>query len=466
MEYVESLPEPEEVVLAPQPGPQTEFLSTLADICFYGGAAGGGKSYGMILETLRHYDNPAFSGVVFRKERPQITNPGGLWDETKKLYPHFAATPNIQHLKWSFPSGATVQFSHLFLETDVLNWQGAQIPFIGFDEVTHFSKDQFFYMLSRLRSTSGVPGYVRATCNPDPDSWVAEFIEWWIDQESGLPYPERSGKLRWFVRDGDEIIWADSREELEKAHGKDSHPKSVTFISAKIEDNKILMSKDPSYLSNLKALSRVERAKLLDGNWKVRKGGGAVFQRSWFEIVDSLPPNIVRRIRYWDRAATEPTPQNPNPDWTAGVKLFKDGNGIYYVAHVERFRGTPLKVKTRIGNIASVDTRQCMVGIEGDPGQAGKFESDDYVRSPALSGYVVKVFPARVDKLTRALPASAAAENQTIKILRGSWNEAFLAELEAFDGEGKVKDDQVDAFSGAFNALSTAGSVLGATSQL
>ena len=69
-------------------------------------------------------------------------------------------------------------------------------------------------MLSRNRSDSGVPGYIRATCNPDADSWVAEFIEWWIDQNTGYPIPERSGEIRYMYRQNDTIYWSDSREEL------------------------------------------------------------------------------------------------------------------------------------------------------------------------------------------------------------------------------------------------------------
>lgn len=60
----------------------------------------------------------------------------------------------------------------------------------------------------------GVRPYVRATCNPDADSWVAEFISWWIDPETGFAIPERAGVLRWFIRIGDTIIWGDSPEEL------------------------------------------------------------------------------------------------------------------------------------------------------------------------------------------------------------------------------------------------------------
>ena len=117
-----------------------------------------------------------------------------------------------------------------------------------FDELTHFSAKQFWYMLSRNRTMCGIKPYVRATCNPDPDSWVAEFISWWIDQETGYPIPERSGVIRYMVRVGDAIHWADSPAELAHHTMLDDSgaevpipPKSVTFISAKLTDNKALM---------------------------------------------------------------------------------------------------------------------------------------------------------------------------------------------------------------------------------
>ena len=74
--------------IAPQKGPQEKFLSTSADIAIYGGAAGGGKSWGLLLEPLRHVTkNKEFSSVFFRRNTTQVRNPGGLWDESAKLYP-------------------------------------------------------------------------------------------------------------------------------------------------------------------------------------------------------------------------------------------------------------------------------------------------------------------------------------------------------------------------------------------
>ena len=144
------------VTISAQPGPQIEFLRTSADICIYGGAAGGGKTVGLILEPLRHVGRVAnFTAVFFRRTTPQITNPGALWDESLNFYPRVGGTPHLGVREWRWPRAGKIKFSHLQFETTVYDWQGAQITLICFDELTHFTAHQFFYMVSRNRSTCG-----------------------------------------------------------------------------------------------------------------------------------------------------------------------------------------------------------------------------------------------------------------------------------------------------------------------
>lgn len=436
------------ITLGPQAGPQTDFLSTTADIALYGGAAGGGKSFGLLLEPLRHWDNPLFGGVIFRRESVQIRNEGGLWDESSKLYSPLRAIPIESLLEWHRPNGWHLKFTHLELDKTVLNWQGSQVPFIGFDELTHFTEKQFWYMLSRNRSTSGIPGYVRATCNPDADSWVRKLIDWWIGVD-GYPIKERAGVIRWFIRRDDKIIWADTRQQLLDEYGQDELPKSFTFIPSKVHDNKILLEKDPAYLANLRALGRVDRMRLLDGNWNVRPSAGNYFQRGWFPVIDALPANVTACIRHWDRAATKPNEGNKDPDWTRGAKLYSLADGRYVLADMQSLQGTPLEVERLVKNTASQDTYTCAVGIEQDPGSAGVADKDNMVK--LLAGYDVRVCKPSTNKVMRATPVSAQCEHGNVLILRGAWNDDFFTEAENFpDG---AHDDQVDALSGAFNEL-------------
>lgn len=436
--------------IRPQEGPQEMFLGSSADIVVYGGAAGGGKSFGLLMEPLRHINVPRFGAVIFRRQGVEIRKEGGLWDESSELYPLTGATSRESMLDWKWPAGARVSFSHLEQENDKYTWQGAQIAFIGFDELTHFTKSQFFYMLSRNRTTCGVRPYIRATCNADADSWVADMIAWWIDQETGYPIPERSGVIRYFIRRGEELIWADSPAQLVAEHDDVDlkEVKSFTFIAARVEDNKILLEKDPGYLGNLKALTMVERERLLRGNWKIKPAAGLYFKRRYFEIIDALPADVVGRVRHWDLAATEPEP-GQEPDWTVGLRMVQLESGLFVVENVERLQGSPLKVKTAIKNTASADGTGTIISLPQDPGQAGKSQAQDLVTM--LRGYTTVIERETGSKIVRASPASSQAEVGNIKLLRAPWNEAFLTELENFPGKGK--DDQVDALSGAFNTL-------------
>lgn len=446
----------EAVKISPQPGPQTAFLSCKADIAIYGGSAGGGKSFALLLEPLYHYNNPKFGAVIFRRNSVQVRNQGGLWDESMPLYSALSGHPREAFLEWEFPSRATVKFAHLEYDKSVYDWQGSQIPLIGFDELTHFTEKQFFYMLSRNRSMSGVPGYVRATCNPDADSWVRKLIDWWI-AEDGFPIKERSGVIRYFIRQDDEIVWGDSKEELMQKFGPEQIPKSLTFIPSSIHDNKILMEKDPSYLSSLLALPRVERERLLGGNWNVRASAGMYFRREWFGApLEKIPTGWRRCVRYWDRAATEPHTANPDPDWTAGCKMYIYPNGTYLIAHMARDRLKPLGVERLVKGIANTDGFSTEIFGEQDPGSAGTADAEAFCRM--LGGYIVKTRKVTKNKEVRAKPLSAQCEAGNVFILKGDWNEAFLLELENFP-EG-AKDDQVDASSGAFNELASAPSLI------
>lgn len=437
------------IVIEPQPGPQEEFLSCPADIAFYGGGAGGGKTYGLLLDFLYQHDIENFNGIIFRRSTTQVRNPGGLWDESMNLYNHIhGANPRQSILRWDFESGPIMKFAHLENDDTIYDYQGAQIPFIAFDELTHFSEKQFWYMFSRNRSTTGVPGRIRATMNPDCDSWVRKFIDWWVGPD-GYIIKERSGVIRWFIKLNDKVVWGDTKKELIQKYGDKVMPKSFTFIEAKVYDNKILLEKDPNYLANLMAQSAFERARLLDGNWNVRAVSGMFFKRQWFKIVDAVPSGWESVCRFWDRAATVPNPENKDPDWTRGVLLYKYPNGSWLIADVRSLQDTPGQVEELIKNTAAYDGYSVTIGCQQDPGSAGVKEADDFVKM--LNGYDVHTFTFSKDKVTRAKAASAQAERYNFMVLRAPWNEDFFAEVENFP-EGN-HDDIVDALSGAYNYL-------------
>lgn len=414
------------------------------------------KTWAVLLEPLRHVHNPAFGSVFFRRTTVQIRNEGGLWDESSNLYPLIDAKPKEHLLTWEFPSGATVSFAHLEHDKTRFNWQGSQIPLIVFDELTHFSPTQFWYMVSRNRSMCGVRPYIRATCNPDADSWVATLISWWIDQDTGLPIPERSGVLRWFVRVGEDLKWADNPQDLaeytmidEVGNQVPIPPKSLTFIPARLTDNKALMAADPGYMASLLALPFVERERLLGGNWKIRPAAGLYFQRSWCRVVDAIPAGTVFG-RGYDLAATPPTAENPDPDATSATKIGRTPDGRYIVVDNKSIRVTPAGVERFILNTASQDGPNCTISLPQDPGQAGKSQVAQFAKM--LSGYTFRSSTETGDKITRFSPFSAQCEAGNVDVLRADWNEGWFSNLEGFPTA--KHDDDVDSTSRAFEIVS------------
>ena len=135
-------------------------------------------------------------------------------------------------------------------------------------------------LLSGCRAMSGVNGYVRAGRQiPILTVGCGLFLSWRIDAASGLPIKERGRVLRWFCRMGDELIWDDSRAELAEEFDSEAQPKNVTFIPASVHDKPHPAGKRSHYLSNLRALPRIDRERLLGGNWNVQATAGSYFRR-------------------------------------------------------------------------------------------------------------------------------------------------------------------------------------------
>lgn len=432
----------DEVHVGPNPGPQTEYVRSSADITIFGGSAGPGKSWATLFRMGVHADRyPGYYGVVFRRDSMEITGGGGLWEESLKLYPMWGAKSRGGGvLDWRWPNRSMIEMRHLQWAGDEVGHHGKQYAEVAFDELTTFLEQQFWYLLSRLRSNCGFRPKIIATCNPDADSWVRKFVDWWIGDD-GLPSVDRAGLKRYFVRDGDELVWGSSPAEChELAPHVLMKPMSVRFIPAALSDNP---KGDPTYRDKLMAMPLVERERLLGGNWDIRHAAGTVFQRAWFEVIDHVPNDIIAIGRYWDLAATEPHAGNKDPDWTRGVKLSRHRSGLVLIHDVVSLRGRPAAVDALVLATAQQDGRGCTQGFWQDPGQAGKSEVERY--RIMLAGHVVKIVRAAENKLTYAKATSSLAEVGMVKLLRGPWSNAYLAEHEAFpDG---THDDIVDGES-------------------
>lgn len=176
---------------------------------------------------------------------------------------------------------------------------------------------------------------------------------------------------------------------------------------------------------------------------------GGLFKRHWFEILNARPAGIVKRVRAWDLAATEESLKSQNPAWTAGVLMSLTQQGYYIIEDVFRFRGDPGEVERNIRTIASLDGPGTYIRLPQDPGQAGKAQCAYMVRQ--LAGYRVNAVPVSGSKVQRAEPLSAQAKAGNVKLVRGAWNEDFLAEGASFPN-GQFKD-QIDAAADAFDEL-------------
>ena len=477
----------EQVEIRPQKGAQELALNSEADVVIYGGAAGAGKSHMMLMRPLLQVDDGSFNCVFFRRNGTQLTGGGGLWDEAKLMYYPWRPRVVENTRKITFPSGAKIQFSHMEHVKDRMQHQGLQYSLIVFDEATHFEEEQITYLMSRLRSSAEGDSQMFLSCNPDPDSFLCKWIEWWLDEE-GYPDPKKSGIIKYYtLRDGG-IKLADTEEELEenfpgctqvwnKNEEKFEYApaKTITFIGGTIFDNPALMRANPNYLSELNSLPELEKARLLHGNWYARPEGASYFQRTWLHKATHVPTGAVY-CRAWDKAATEPNDTNPSPDYTASVKMSKTRNGDFYITGdydptsfdkkdpqvLGRFRERPGSRDLKIEKQSAHDGVDVTVIFSQDPGAAGVTEYTESSKKLIMKGHRVQKdpMPPINSKIARFSPFSSACENGIVYIVESTFTPntlaAYYAELESFDGERSTanrKDDWPDCSASAFNWL-------------
>ena len=235
------------VIWKPQPR-QAEFMARPEYEALYGGAAGGGKSDAMVAEALRQIHIPHYKAILFRKTFPEARE---LILKSQRLYPRVCkgAKYNGSEHCWTFPSGAKIYFGSMPNSTSYIRYQGLSFAFIGFDELTHFTLDEYQYLISRNRADGpGVRVYIRATANPGGigHGWVKErFI---TSMPPNTPLTIKSSIV---TPDGD--------------------TKEVTrqriFIPSSVFDNKELLKNDPDYLANLATLPDAQKKALLYGDW-------------------------------------------------------------------------------------------------------------------------------------------------------------------------------------------------------
>lgn len=444
------------IELGPRSRKQEMFLNTTADICVFGGGAGSGKSFLGVMDMLKHVHDRRFRGAVVRRTTPQLKGPGGIFETAKVMYRDvFGDQVRIRDRDGiiTFPGGAEIVFKHCQHIDDKYNFQGWQVSEFLVDEAQQLEYEQVVYFMSRLRTDADMRPYMRMTCNPDKNSWLREWVDWYLQEDCGIPDESKCGVLRWFIMQDNTPIWANSKEELYEQFGAACNPLSFTFINANVYDNPVMMERQPEYIAWLEGLPRVEKQRLLYGDWDAVESSSGYWKHEWCEEVHRSPARCIKRVRAWDLSATKPSEVNPNPDWTVGVLMSKGVDSNYYVEDVIRFRDRFAGVEEMIFKTAQMDGPDVTIVLPLDPGAAGKAYTGDLARRLAEKGFYVRTKRPERSKVVRFGPFATVSENGYVKIVKAPWNKDYIDELENFTGDGKRKDDQADATADAFWAI-------------
>lgn len=445
---------------------QEQFLSSGAFELCTGGAKGGAKSEGLLIGSLHGIDHPRYVGLLLRREREQTKRT--LLRRSKELFPALGGRWYQGGWAWEFPSGARIEINGCDNERDVERYQGMQeLSYLGLDELTHFLRSQYLYLISCVRSAAGLPLSVRAATNPGSQGhdWVLARFAPWLYPRPGEPWSDPAYLGPW--ADDGEVLWyrtttGDAGTETPCA--RDEHepscercaprapcpvhqPRSRQFIKSFVTDNPFLAG--TAYEANLHSLDPLERARFLGGNWMIRAEPGVYFDRRTIAILDAAPAPVLCRLRYWDRASTAATDKGAKrAAWTAGVRMAMLTTGLILIEHVDRGQWDPGAVDARILARANDDPQGSVIALEKDGGQAGT--SQAYYDARMLAGREFVLPPPVADKTTRMKPFSAQCRAGNVALLRGPWNEPYLRELE---GCPMGLWDQIDSSSGGLIQL-------------
>lgn len=437
-------------------GPDSEthrvFLNCKSDLIIFGGGAGCGKSHQALLLVLKYCKDPYFRAVFIRETSTQLSQAGGLFAEAQDMWKQFGAVFKTHpQMTATFPSGAQVQFKVCGSDRDISNYDGGQYSLVVFDEAQNHTEVQIRYLESRIRSKAKGPHQLICTCNPRSDhAFLLKFVSPYLDPETGIPDPATFAQERYYGAYNGEIVVGASKEELEQKY-PGIRAQTYTFIAANIYSNPRMKILNPGYIARLENLKRVERERLLLGSWKAKPENAGYFKRDWVEIIEECPKLVTTRFRGMDLASSLASESNPNPDWTASVRMSKTATH-YVVEHVERYRRLANGVLEHIVETAGRDFdelgQKVPVVVPKDPGASGAQANAFIIKHLVENGVDARSEPPNPHngKLSRMQPFLSLCEAGLVKVVRGDWNEMWFNELEDFiAGNRNQKDDMWDA---------------------
>lgn len=405
---------------------QELFLSLTQLEAFFGGAAGPGKSTALLAGALQYADVPGYAALILRRSYADLALPGALMDMATEWLGPTDAYFTTKTMSWRFPSTATITFGYLEHEEQKRRYASSRFHYIAFDELSQFTETQYSFLFSRMRRPAASPR------GRAPDGTGAQHVPLRMRAASNPGGPGHD----WVKR---RLVDADTRH------------KGAAFIPAKLIENPHLDV--ASYEESLTHVGPIERERLLKGDWDATEEGALFRATLWCakHYLAEAPraEALIRVVRDWDLAASEPSPTYPDPDWTVGTKLGLYENGRCVVLDVIRFRLNPGDVEEMIFATAEADGRDVRIGIEQEPGSAGKGQADHY-RRHVLRGYIVESEKVTGDKATRAVAVASAMAKGDMDVVRGYWLPEWLREL---DGFPRGHDDQVDSLSGGHTLL-------------
>lgn len=442
---------------------QYQLLTCSADWVLFGGAAGGGKSYGLMLDALRHaqgpYAQPLYRGAFFRWSFPQLKVAGGLIDQTKLLYSQCGADYNHTNSEHRFPCGAKISLNTLQNEEKLEGYKGAQFDSLMIDEADQFTQRQVLFLWGRCRSQCGIRPTLRMTANPNHDSWLFPLVQWYLD-DSGYPDESKSGVVRHFLVENERFLWFDEPQYQKHL----CLTNSFTFIPSKLSDNTFLERSDPSYRQRLMQLNEQERERFLGGCWFASSKGDTEWPRELFfdvQVDEDQWPSPKHQHESVRMFAVDPSKgrHTKQGDFSAITCMLQMENGLKYVdsdmqrrppgqivEDLFRFCDDPLH-RIQSGDMLGIEATAFQELLQNLVYQYAADNPNYALSQWLLAGNILIPVEDQLNKKIRIRRLDRPIRNRLFRYLRNPGTNLLLAQLRQWDGVEKkgVHDDGPDS---------------------